>query len=49
MSNRRVANLISKFLAICREGVAHELATVVRDDPIGDTKTGNQSFDELDG
>ena len=49
VSNRRISNLISKFLAIHCEGAACELGATVGDDPVVDTKMGNQSFEELDG
>jgi hypothetical protein len=48
MSNRGITDIISKFLAICCEGMAHELGAVIGNDPVGYTKTGNQSFEELD-
>jgi hypothetical protein len=49
VSNKGVADLVSKFLAICREGAAHELGAIVGDDPVGETKMSNQSLEELDG
>ena len=49
VSNGSETDLVAEVLNILHEGVACELRAVVGDNPIGYTKTSQESFEELDG
>jgi hypothetical protein len=47
MSNRRIANLNAKVLAVPLEGPASKLGPIVGDDSVWDPKSVNDGLDEL--
>jgi hypothetical protein len=48
MSNRCIADLDAKVLAVSLECVADKLGPIVNDDSIQDRKPAHNGFDELD-
>jgi hypothetical protein len=48
MTNRRIADLFAKILAVSLERTAGELGPVVSDDPVQDPKPTDDGLDELD-